>query len=88
MSACDCLAESQKITSSLSRAPVYLLLWVWCLAMIVLVNSYSSTVTSYLMAPRYQPMINSVEDIANSQRPIFMVQKYTSFDTALLVHNN
>jgi len=37
------------------------------------------------MAPRYRPMVNSVEDISSTQRPIFMVQKYTSFDTALLV---
>lgn len=38
----------------------------WLLAMTVLVNSYSSTVISYLTVPKMKPIINSFEDLAAS----------------------
>jgi len=37
----------------------------WCLSAFVFVNAYSSTVTSYLMAPKLQPFSKSFEDIAS-----------------------
>ena len=37
------------------------------------------------MTPRYHPMIQSLEDITRIQRPVFMVQKHSSHEEAVLV---
>ena len=58
---------------------------VWCLAAFVLFNAYSSTLTACLMTPRYHPMINSIKDIASISRPVLMVRKSTSYETAIFV---
>lgn len=71
-----------------SRFPIRLLMSVWCLVSVVLVNAYSSTLTSYLMTPRYHSLVDSVEDIANLSRPIFMVRLGTSPEATVLVHRN
>lgn len=39
----------------------------WLLIATVLVNSYSSTIISYLTVPRMKPPINTFEDLAASQ---------------------
>jgi len=36
----------------------------WCLAAFVLLNAYSSTIISYLTAPKLMPVAKSVEDVA------------------------
>ena len=67
------------------RLPVRLVAAGWFLAGFVLINAYSSTLISYLMTLRYYPTIDSIEDIASTQRPVFMVTKSTSYETAVLV---
>lgn len=62
-----------------------LLVAAWCLVAIVIVNSYTTTLASYLMAPRYKPLVNSIEDIADSSRPMLMVLKEGSYESFLLV---
>lgn len=57
----------------------------WCLIAVVLVNAYQTTLTTYLMAPRYIPMVDSVEDIVAQPRPIFMVKKFTNFEIDIMV---
>ncbi len=79
------LVIAPKIQSS--KSSIYLLLCFWCMAVIVLVNAYSTTLMSYLMAPRFIPMIESIDDIVNISRPFFMVLKYTAFESVLLVVN-
>ena len=79
------LVIAPKIKSS--KSSIYLLLCFWCMAVIVLVNAYSTTLMSYLMAPRFIPMIESIDDIVNISRPFFMVLKYTAFESVLLVVN-
>lgn len=71
--------------ASSSRFPIRVFATVLCLASFVLVNAYSSTLTAYLMTPRYHPMVDSVEDVATMSRPVFMVNKFTSYETAILV---
>ena len=39
----------------------------WCLMCFVLVTSYSSVLTSFIMAPRYQPLISSINQLAKSK---------------------
>ena len=65
--------------------PVRLILTVWCLVCVVLGNAYRSILTSYLMAPRFHALFDSIEDVAASPYPTFMVLKYTSFETTVLV---
>nr|CAH0103993.1 unnamed protein product [Daphnia galeata] len=51
----------------LRRLSFRILIGVWVLTATVLVNSYSSTVISYLTIPKMKPAINTFEDLANSQ---------------------
>ena len=73
------------ITNS-SRLPVRILAMVWCFVTFVLINAYSSTLTAYLLTPRYHPMVDSIKDIASISRPIFMVTKFTSYEDAIFVN--
>jgi len=36
----------------------------WCLSAVVIVNAYSTTITSYLMAPKLEPVSKTFEDLA------------------------
>ena len=47
-----------------------LMISVWCLTAVVLANSYISTLVSYMTAPRFTPLINTVKDLADSHRHI------------------
>ena len=69
------------------RLPVAILSIVWCFGTFIILNSYSSTLTSYLLIQRYHPMVNSIEDIANMKRPVIMVSKFGSYETTLMVFN-
>ncbi|EFX78831.1 hypothetical protein DAPPUDRAFT_104959 [Daphnia pulex] len=50
-----------------SRLSFRILMGAWLLAAMVLVNSYSGTVVSYLTAPKIIPSINTLKDLAASQ---------------------
>ncbi|XP_046452808.1 glutamate receptor ionotropic, delta-2-like [Daphnia pulex] len=50
-----------------SRLSFRILMGAWLLAAMVLVNSYSGTVVSYLTAPKMMPSINTLEDLAASE---------------------
>ena len=65
--------------------PMRLILTVWCLVCVVLGNAYRSILTSYLMTPRFHALFDSIEDVAANPNPTFMVLKYGSFETTLLV---
>ena len=49
----------------------------WCLAGIVFVNSYTSSVVSYLMAPKFLPLINTVQDLADSHVLSVAIRKFS-----------
>lgn len=57
----------------------------WCLISIVIVNSYTSSLVSHLMAPKFSPLINTVQDLADSREISIVVLKHTSVDSALFV---
>ena len=65
--------------------PARLLIAAWCLVAIVLVNAYTSSVTSFLMAPRYHVLLDSIDDVEKFSRPIFMVGSTSSYESALMV---
>ena len=58
---------------------------VWCLIAVVFVNSYTSSLVSYLTAPRFVPLINTVQDLADSRELQVSSLKFTSIDSTLLV---
>ncbi len=68
-----------------SRLPIRILATTLCLITFVLSTAYSSTLTSFLLTPHYNPMIDSVGDIAKLSRPVFMVTKYSSYETIIFV---
>jgi hypothetical protein len=57
----------------------------WCLMGIVFVNSYTSSLLSYLMAPTFLPVISTVQDLADSHDIEIASLKHTSVDSALFV---
>ncbi len=48
----------------------------WCLIAIVLVNSYTSSIVSHLMAPRFLPLINTVQELADSNELQISMKKF------------
>lgn len=58
---------------------------VWCLIAVVFVNSYTSSLVSYLTAPKFVPLINTVQDLADSRELQVSSLKFTSIDSTLLV---
>ena len=69
------LAQNQKFSLATRLAVAG-----WCLAGIVFVNSYSSSLVSYLMAPRFVPLMNTVQDLADSNviRPFIRKDSFQS----------
>ena len=57
----------------------------WCLMGIVFVNSYTSSLLSYLMAPTFLPVISTVQDLAESHYLHLIILKNTVVDSVLLV---
>jgi len=41
----------------------------WCLAAVVLFNAYSTTLMSYLVAPKLMPVVRTYADIVSATRP-------------------
>jgi len=69
----------------LPTLPIRLVASVWCLVSVVLVNAYTCILTSYLMSPRFHAMVDSIEDIAAIPRPILMFERYTAYESFVLV---
>lgn len=57
----------------------------WMLMGTVFVNCYTSSLLSYLMAPKFLPLISTVQDLADSRDILIAVPKHTSVDSALFV---
>ena len=59
----------------------------WCLAAFVLLNAYSSTIISYLTAPKLMPVTKTLKELANGspQRIKLLTEKDGSVATICLV---
>jgi len=57
----------------------------WILAMIVLINRFNSEVTSRLSAPKFEPIIESFEQLANSSSVHIIVGEGTILDRIIKV---
>ena len=50
--------------SSKEKFSLRLAVGLWCLTMIVLVNAYSGTLTSYLTVPKLEPIVNTLAELS------------------------
>jgi hypothetical protein len=75
---------NEVITFSLSTR---LVVAAWCLVAVVFVNSYTSSLVSYLMAPKFLPVITTVKSLAESRDVQITVLKHTSVESILFVSN-
>ena len=61
------------------------LIGAWCLAAAVLVNSYSSVLITYVLAPNNPPLINSVYDLVQTDYIKLVVDKGRGLDVVISV---
>ena len=62
---CFCLLKGGSL--AIARLSFRVLVGVWLLVAMVLVNSYSGTVISYLTVPKMKPPINTFDDLIASE---------------------
>lgn len=62
-----------------------LIVTAWCLTAVVFVNSYTSSLVSYLMAPKFVPVITTVQSLADSNEISLIVLRHTSVESTLFV---
>lgn len=58
---------------------------VWCLGCFVLIQSYSSTLISYVLSPTITPIISSVDDIPKVNGLKITVDRGRSIEASILV---
>ena len=68
---CFCLLKGGSV--AIARLSFRVLVGVWLLVAMVLVNSYSGTIISYLTVPKMKPSINTFEDLVSSEDNIQLV---------------
>ena len=67
-----------------SRAS-WLLVGIWCLMCVVLANAYAGTLFSFVSVSKLEPIVNSLEDLANAKHLQFLIQDRTEIAIRLLV---
>ena len=70
------------------KLPVRILVAVWCLMALILVNSYTGNLISYLTVPRMKPVVNSFEELANSQETKLTIEAKNILSENILVNFN
>ena len=54
---------------------------------VVLANAYAGTLFSFLTVTKLEPIVNSLEELANSKQLQLLIQDRTVLADRLLVHN-
>ena len=60
----------------------------WALSAVVIVGVYNGVFISLLTVPTYTPIVNSLDDLANSKDVKFVTIRSTAVDAAILVSGN
>ncbi len=71
-----------------NRRSIKVMMFIWCLTTFVVVNVYSSCLTSYLSLIFERPDINSFSDLASNENYQLTTVETTLADIILLVINN
>ena len=69
------------------RLPVRIVLGVWCLMVVVLVNSYSGSLVSYLTVPVYEKTIDSFEELAKQKEIHLTLEDHSVLSKDIMVIN-
>ena len=70
---------------SSKRLPLRLVAGVWCLAAFIFVQSYTSILFTYVVAPVNQPLINSVYDIVDRNDIQLLIRKGSTLNLLISV---
>lgn len=57
----------------------------WCLATVVVVNVYSSTLITHVLAPYNPPAVKNIHDVAEKPDVQAVIDKYSGLDVFLSV---
>lgn len=76
-------AAKDSTTSSPNCSPIVGA--VWCLSCVVLIYLYTGVLISYITIPKVRPIVDSTEELANSDRLQVATIKNSIFETTLLV---
>lgn len=52
----------------------FVLVGIWCLMMTVLVNSYTGSVTSHLIQPQLNPLVDTLEELAERRMKVTVLR--------------
>ena len=67
------------------KLPLRILAGVWCLVMLVVINGYTGNLISYLTVPKLKPIVNSFQDLAESDTLKIAVEAKTVLAETFLV---
>ena len=63
----------------------YILVGVWCLMAVVLANAYAGTLFSFLSVTKLEPIVNSLEELAQSKALQLIIQHQSELAIRFLV---
>ena len=63
----------------------YILIGVWCLMAVVLANAYAGTLFSFLSVAKLEPIVNSLDELAQSKDLQLIVQDRSEMAKRLMV---
>ena len=72
---------------AIKTLPTRLVLSTWCLMCVVIINSYTGNLTSYLTMPALQPIPNSFQELALSKEISFIVDDSSVLAERVLVRS-
>ena len=70
------------------RSALMMVVGIWLLMSVVLANAYASTLLSFLSVTKLGPIINSLEELADSKNVNVIVQAGTDITNRFLVSEN
>lgn len=65
----------------------YILVGIWCLMAVVLANAYAGTLFSFLSVPKLEPIVNSLEELANDKHLQIIIQDRNELANRFLVYH-
>jgi len=81
------LYEGYHYSLRLESRGSYIVVGAWCLVAVVLANAYAGTLFSYLSVSKLKPIVNSLEELAQSKDLQLIVQDKSELATRFLVKN-
>ena len=65
------------------KTNVQLLAGTWCLATFIIINYYTSILTSFTMASNFKPLVDSIQDLADKENVKLVVPKGTGIENII-----